>query len=300
MEIDPMNIQAMIDPALAEVAHIDVKKLDESVAMFTAWGVRLISAAVIVIAGWMAGNWIQDLFQNIKKLDETLKSFLGGSAKYLVFAIAIITVLGQFGVQTASLLAVLGAAGLAIGLALQGTLSNVAAGVMILILRPFNVGDYIEFGTDGGTVKSLGLFATEMARVDNVYVFAPNSTIWNSNIYNFSRNKQRRQDIVVGISYHDDINKAFKVIEKVLESEKRLINTADKKSEVMVGAMGDFSVNIIIRVWSSTQDFLTVKWDLTKAIKEAFDKEGITIPFPTRTIEHVTIDEKPQKKKRRA
>lgn len=255
------------------------------------WGLRLLGAALIVGAGWTIGNWIGNRIVGIERLDATLRSFLGGFAKYTIFIVSIITVIGLFGIPMASLLAVMGAAGLAIGLALQGTLSNVAAGVMILILRPFNVGDYITFGSNGGTVKTLGLFGTELATPDNVYIFAPNSTIWGSDIYNYSRNGERRQDLNVGISYNDDIGKAIAVIQKVLGAEGRLLKDGDKAPQVLTSNMGDFSVDLIVRFWSASSDFWDLKWDLTKAIKEALDKEGITIPFPTRTVEVIGGDD---------
>ncbi len=246
-------------------------------------GLRVLSAALVMVAGWMGGNWVSRRIAGVKKLDATLAGFLGGLARYVILAIAFVTVLGQFGVQTASLLALLGGAALAIGLALQGTLSNVAAGTMMLILRPFKVGDYITFGSTGGTVKSLGLFGTELATPDNVYIFAPNSRIWGNEISNFSRNGQRRQDVKVGISYDDDINKAFKTIDKVLAKDERILKEPDdRKPQIMVEGMGDFSININVRFWTQSSDFWATKWDVNKAIKEAFDKDGITIPFPTR------------------
>ncbi|MEZ5814526.1 MAG: mechanosensitive ion channel [Alphaproteobacteria bacterium] len=264
---------------------MDIGTETEFVTLITYWGIRLLTAAAIMIAGWVIGKWTGQRVKNIKKLDDTLKTFLGGLTKYAILAIAFVAVLGQLGVQTASLLAVLGAAGLAIGLALQGTLSNVAAGVMLLILRPFNVGDYIETGNIKGTVKALSLFGTEFATVDNVHIFAPNSQIWNAEIFNFSRNKQRRIDLVNGISYGDDIDKALKTIEKTVSKDKRLISTKGKEPLYFVGALGDSSVNITARFWVDNSDYWAVKWDLTKAVKEALDKDGITIPFPTRTLE---------------
>ncbi len=186
------------------------------------WGMRVISALAILIAGWVIGGFVSKRIKKLDRLDKTIASFLGGFVKYAIMAVSLVAVLGQFGVQTASLLAVLGAAGLAIGLALQGTLSNVAAGTMMLILRPFKVGDYIEFGSVGGTVAALGLFSTELNTPDNKYVFAPNSKIWVTKITNYSRNKQRRQDFKIGVSYGDDLNKAFKTIEKVLKKENVL------------------------------------------------------------------------------
>ena len=155
-----------------------ITMVQDNFPFYLEMGMRVLSAALIMIAGWIIGNWVSNRIRGFKKLDETLGSFLGGLAKYVILAVAFITVLGQFGVETASLLAVLGGAALAIGLALQGTLSNVAAGTMMLILRPFKVGDFITFGGTSGTVKSLGLFGTELATADNVYIFAPNSQIW--------------------------------------------------------------------------------------------------------------------------
>lgn len=260
--------------------------LNQYIELGIIWGMRVISALAILIAGWVIGGWVSKRIDKIPNLDGTLSSFLGGLAKYLIFTVSFIAVLGQFGVQTASLLAVLGAAGLAIGLALQGTLSNIAAGTMLLILRPFNVGDYIEFGNSAGTVQTLGLFGTELNTLDNRYIFAPNSAIWGSEIINFTRNPERRQDIPVGISYDDDINKAIKVLEDVLELEPRLIRSEGKEPLIKVVSMGDFSINLIIRLWTKREDFLNVQWDLTKAIKEALDENGITIPFPTQVAIH--------------
>lgn len=246
---------------------------------------NVITAALVMFAGYFIGNKANQAIHKIKKLDGTLKSFLGGAAKYAILALALVMVLQQFGVQTASLLAVLGAAGLAIGLALQGTLSNVAAGVMLLVLRPFNVGDTINTGSITGTVKSLSLFATELATLDNLYIFVPNSQLWNTHIQNFSRNKLRRQDLVFGISYNDDINKAFKTIEKVISKDDRILkDKEDKEPQVMVTNLGASSVDITLRIWSASSDFFALKVETTKKVKEALDKDGITIPFPTTTI----------------
>lgn len=269
---------------------------------FISVATNVVIAAGVLIAGWMIGNQVSRVIHNIKRLDTTLQSFLGGLAKYAIFALSIVITLQQFGVQTASLIAVIGAAGLAIGLALQGTLSNVAAGVMLLILRPFNVGDFISVGGTMGTVKSLGLFVTELAAPDNVYVFLPNSQLWNKDIQNFSRNPVRRQDIVVGISYEDDINKAFKTIEKVLSKDERILTEEGKAPQIMVTGLGDSSVNITARIWSASGDFWMLKVETTKAIKEALDKANISIPFPCRTVYTVppANEDKASKEKKKA
>ncbi|MGB0719598.1 MAG: mechanosensitive ion channel family protein [Bdellovibrionales bacterium] len=268
-----------------DLSALNIENNSEIIALITFWGMRVLTALAILIAGWVIGNWLGDRVKAIKKLDNTLKSFLGGLLRYAILAIAFVAVLGQLGVQTASLLAVLGAAGLAIGLALQGTLSNVAAGVMLLVLRPFNVGDYIETGNIKGTVKSLSLFATELSTPDNVHIFAPNSKIWNAEIFNFNHNRQRRFDLVNGISYGDDINKAIKTIETAISKDNRLIQTDGKQPICFVSSLGDSSVNITARYWVEVPDYWAVRWDLTKATKEALDKAGITIPFPTRTLD---------------
>lgn len=270
-----------MEEVVSNVSNVDVNGM---VDLVTVWGMRVVSAVAVLVAGVIAGKWASKAIHKIKALDETLRSFLGGLAKYAIFAIAVVTILAQFGVQTASLITVLGAAGLAIGLALQGTLSNVAAGVMLLILRPFHVGDYITFGGTSGTVKTLSLFGTELATADNVYIYAPNSTIWNSEIQNFSRNAHRRQDIIVGISYDDDINHTISTLHKILKKDKRVLTTKGKEPKIMVTEMGDFAVNITMRIWSARGDFLALKCDLQKQVKEVFDKEGISIPFPTSLV----------------
>ena len=258
------------------------------IELITIWLFRVISAILILVAGYAIGQWLNTTIKKINKLDETLRSFLGGLAKYAVLAIAIITVLSQFGVQTASLIAVLGAAGLAIGLALQGTLSNVAAGVMLLIIRPFNVGDYITVGNVGGTVKSLSLFGTELATPDNVYIFAPNGQIWNQEIHNYSRNTERRMDITVSISYRDDIDKAMNVLMDTLNKDERVLKTEGSEPQVMVGELGNSSVDLIVRFWCGNADYWNLKWDLTKAIKKVLDQNNITIPFPTQSLEIIS------------
>mgnify|MGYP005840658915 CR=1 FL=1 len=250
------------------------------------WGMRVISALLILIAGWIIGQVAQKKIAGFEKMDATLTRFLGGFSKYAILSVAIVAVLGQFGIQTASFIAVLGAAGLAIGLALQGTLSNVAAGMMLLLLRPFKVGDYITYGSDGGTVESLNLFGTELATPDNVYIFAPNSTIWNSTIKNYSRHKTRRHDFIVGISYSDPIDKAFKIIDTVISKDERVLkDDSDKAPQIMVDEMAQSAIHIRIRLWCKSEDYWPLKWDMTKAFKEALDEAGLTIPYPTRTVE---------------
>ena len=225
------------------------------------WGVRAIVAILILVLGYAIGNWIDRRVNRLHRLDSTLKNFLGGFFKYTIIFMSVITVIGLFGIPMASLLAVLGAAGLAIGLALQGTLSNVASGVMLLILRPFNVGDYIEFGSQSGTVKSLSLFGTELAKADNVYLFAPNSKIWGNEIVNYSRNMQRRQDIVVGIDYNDDVNKAISILNTILNSDERVLQDDGKQPQVVADKLNDFTIDLIARFWSQNSDYWQLRWE---------------------------------------
>jgi small conductance mechanosensitive channel len=283
-------------PLDQESVNSTITYIQDNMPIYLNMGLNVVSAALILIAGWIIGNWASKKINNISSLDKTLSTFLGGFSKYAILAVAVVAVLGQFGVETASLLAVLGAAGLAIGLALQGTLSNVAAGTMLLILRPFKVGDYITFGSDGGTVKSLGLFGTEFSTGDNIYIFVPNSHLWNAKIYNYSKHKERRHDITIGISYNDDIDKAIKTLETILKKEKRIITSKGKEPMIMVDSLADFSINLKLRCWCKSDDFWSVKWDLNKSIKESLEKEGITIPFPTRTIEIIDNNKKGSKK----
>lgn len=275
----PKEIPALVAAHKEEIA--------ENLHVYVGWGLDLVSAVLILVAGWVIGNWLDRRVRAVKRLDETLTGFIGGFARYTVLIIALITILGQFGVQTASLLAILGAAGLALGLALQGTLSNVAAGVMLLVLRPFKVGDYISAGATAGTVKTLGLFGTEMSTLDNVYIFVPNGQLWGAAIWNYARNPHRRQDIVVGIGYGDDIGKAVSLVRSVLTAESRVLqDVPDKMPEVATESLGDFSVNLVIRFWSKKEDYQPLRWEITRAVKEAFDRNGITIPFPTQISIH--------------
>ena len=266
-----------------------LKDISAYEGMFTelaiTWGVRVLAAIAILIIGWAVGNWINRRFERLHRFDNTLKNFLGGMFKYTIIAVSVITVIGLFGIPMASLLAVMGAAGLAIGLALQGTLSNVASGVMLLILRPFNVGDYIEFGTQGGTVKSLSLFGTELAKADNVYLFAPNSKIWGSEIVNYSRNIDRRQDIVVGIDYNDDVDKAMDIIGKILASDERILqNTDGRKPQVVTDKLNDFTIDVIARFWSLNSDYWQLRWDINKRIKKELEAAGISLTLVPRQM----------------
>jgi small conductance mechanosensitive channel len=254
--------------------------------LFVEHGLNIVGAVLILILGfWIAARarafTVKALDRPLNS-DEMLKGFFGSIVRYLVIIATVLAVLGQFGVETTSLIAVLGAASLAIGLALQGTLSNVAAGVMLLVFRPFRVGQFVELNGMSGTVKDLTLFSTELATGDNIQIILPNSSVWGSPLKNYSAHPTRRVDMVYGIAYDADIDKAMSIIKAAIAADDRCHKAPEPL--VVVGNLGDSSVDITTRVWCSSADYWGVKFDLTKKIKEAFDAEGVDIPFPTRTV----------------
>jgi len=260
--------------------------MDTIERIITAYGLSVVGGIAILIAGWIVANTVSRTIRRVmgrrETIDPLLTGFVASLVKYLILAVTIVAVLSQFGVQTASMIAVLGAAGLAIGLALQGTLSHLAAGVMIMIFRPFRQGHYIEVAGVGGTVKDVTLFTTELATPDNVQIIVPNGKVWGDVVRNFSFHDTRRVDFALGIGYGDDIDKAIKTVQGAIAKEKRA--HTEPEPLIVVGALADSSVNLTIRVWCDGGDYWGVKFDLTKAFKEALDKAGISIPFPQRDV----------------
>ncbi len=261
----------------------------QGIALLTTYGMNMLGGILILLVGRMVANWVEKRvdrwLSSTGKVDETLRPFLRSVAKYFVLIVTVLAVLAQFGIETTSLIAVFGAAGLAIGLALQGTLSNIAAGVMLLIFRPFKVGEFVEVAGIAGTVKSITLFVTELATPDNVQILAPNSQVWGTIVKNFSYHPTRRVDLVMGIDYGDDIDKAMQAIHTVVKADERVL--ADPAPQIVVGNLGESSVDLIVRVWSQAGDYWPLKFHLTKTLKERFDEEGISIPFPQRTVHMV-------------
>ena len=259
---------------------------DQVVAIFVEYGLDVVGAVAILIVGWLASKWVHRMVRRTldrsNKVDAMLTGFFASLAKYLVLILTVVMVLSQFGVQTASLIAVLGAAGLAIGLALQGTLSNVAAGVMILIFRPFKIGDYVETGGKAGTVKAVTLFITELVTPDNVQIILPNGQVWGSSVVNYSFHDTRRVDLALGIGYDDDIGSAVEAVKATIAADARVLK--DPEPMVAVSELADSSVNLVIRVWCQAADYWDLKFDLTRALKEKMDSAGISIPYPQRTV----------------
>lgn len=253
-------------------------------------GINLVSALLLIIIGWMAAGWANRAIRRglgrFRDMDRTLIGVFAGMARYFILITVLIMVLARFGVQTASILAALGAIGLAVGLALQGTLANIASGVMLLLLRPFRVGDYVNANGHEGTVEEVSLFTTEMTTFDGIYQSVPNSAIWGGRVVNFSRNPVRRHDIVIGISYGDDIDRAQAALLEVLQADDRVLPGDENVAapQVLVRELADSSVNLGLRFWTSGDDYWPANFELRKAAKQALDRAGITIPFPQRDV----------------
>ena len=250
------------------------------------YGVEVLGAVAILVAGIFVAGWarrsVLRVLNREAKVDETLKPVIASLVRYAILVFVLIAVLAQFGVQTTSIIALLGAAGLAIGLALQGTMQNIAAGIMLLFLRPFRVGDYIDAEGLAGTVEEIRLFTTLLRTYQGIYLEAPNAQLWNRAILNYSRVEARRLDIVVGISYSDDIDKALAALLELMTSDSRV--NAEPEAQVMVKELGDSSVNINLRCWADPGDYWSLLFDLNKSVKQRLDAEGISIPFPQRDV----------------
>lgn len=241
--------------------------------------------AVLVIGMLVASlvsRGVERALTRSPRLDATVANFLSSVVKYALWALVLVTVLGQFGVETTSILAALGGLALAVGLALQGTLSNVASGVMILVQRPFKVGEAISAGSVSGTVQQIGLFTTELKQFDGLFVMVPNSELWNQAIVNFHRHPVRRFELIVGIAYGDSMEQAREELLALAAADERVLD--DPAPVAFVNSLDDSSVGIGMRVWCATGDYLALTWDLTEAAKARFDDAGISIPFPQREI----------------
>ncbi|WP_407331362.1 small-conductance mechanosensitive channel MscS [Enterovibrio sp. 27052020O] len=271
---------------------------NEALSWFTAnqdlllqYAVNVISALVILIIG----NWVVKKIAGAvakvmrkKELDNAVVEFVHTFIRYLLFIIVLIAALGKLGVQTASVVAVIGAAGLAVGLALQGSLSNFAAGVLIVAFRPFKSGDYVEIGGVAGSVDSIQIFSTVLKTPDNKMIVVPNGGVISSPITNYSRHDTRRIDFVIGVSYKADLKQTKDVLTRILAAEPRLL--AEPQPTIGVVALADSSVNFVVRPWVRTADYWAVYFDLLQAIKEGLDEEGIEIPFPQMDV-HVQKSE---------
>jgi len=255
------------------------------VQAISSWGLQVLGAIVLLVVGWTVARWIRRLARRgleRSRTDPVLVGFLSGLTYYGVLVFVGVAVLGLFGIQTTSFVAVLGAAGFAVGLAFQGTLGNFASGVMLLIFRPFTVGDVVETGGTSGAVRELGLFTTRLDTPDNVRVLVPNSAIFGSVIKNFTANDTRRIDLEVGVDYGDDVATAMAACEELLAGEERVL--AEPEPVVAVSALGDSAVVLMVRPWCRTEDYWPLRRDLTRRLKAALEEAGCSLPFPQRDV----------------
>jgi len=258
---------------------------DQLVTFATTYGLKVIGALLILLVGRIVagiGKGVVRKMLNKANTDPSVTSFVSSLVYTLIIVFAVLAALAKFGVETASFVAVLGAVGFAVGFALQGSLANFAAGVLILVLRPYKVGDYIEGGGVAGSVKAIKLFTTVLATPDNIKIMAPNGKIFGDVIKNITAYDTRRLDIGVGISYDSPIQKAHDVFLELIKADERIL--PDPAPAVMVGELGDSSVNLIGRFWVKKENYWPVKFDMTRGVKEAYDENGIEIPFPQRVV----------------
>ncbi len=251
---------------------------------------NVLAALAILFIGFLVGGWVRRRLVGLggkhAHLDITLFNFLGNVARYVVVGFAFLFVLNTFGVQTTSVVAVIGAAGLAIGLALQGTLSNVAAGVMIVFFRPIKIGDFVEVNGQMGTVKEITLNYTELAAISNVQIIIPNSQVWGNTIVNYSTYDTRRAEWVFGVGYGADLKTAEETIRNTIMADPRA--KAEPEPFIQVNNLGDSSVDFLVRVWCDSADYFPFQADMKRQVKEALDAADVPIPFPTRTIVNVS------------
>jgi small conductance mechanosensitive channel len=244
----------------------------------------------LILGFWLSGraaSFIRSQTAKLKRVDPTLTPILASIARYAGLILTFVVALGQFGIQTTSIIAVLGAAGLAIGLALQGTLSNVAAGIMLLLLRPFGVGDWIEANGISGTVQEIGLFSTQIDTFENVYISVPNSSIWSSIIINHSRHKVRRMDIDIGIAYEANLDDAEKAL-MTLCADKRVHK--EPAPQFLVVSYGDSAITVRLRLYADYSQYFQLNWDLNRRLKETLEAHNIEIPFPQLVISKKSDD----------
>ncbi|MEZ8825643.1 small-conductance mechanosensitive channel MscS [Vibrio amylolyticus] len=277
-------------PLVDGIAHAETWITNNS-DLFVQYGVNILSALLILFIGNIIVKAVANSVANVlkkKKMDKAVVEFIHGLVRYLLFVIVLIAALGRLGVQTASVVAVIGAAGLAVGLALQGSLSNFAAGVLIVAFRPFKSGDYVEIGGVAGSVDSIQIFQTILTTPDNKMVVVPNGAVIGSPITNYSRHDTRRIDFVIGVSYNADLRETEKVIRETLEADSRILK--DPGIQVGVSALADSSVNFVVRPWCKTSEYWDVYFDSLKAIKIALDENNIEIPFPQMDVHLNKVD----------
>ena len=278
---------------------MDLSTIDQELLLTYAieYGTALIGAIFIFIIGRVVARTLTKLLRkglSHADVDETLVRFAGNLAYGLLMTMVIIAAISQLGVETTSLAAIIAAAGLAVGMALQGSLGNLAAGVMIILFRPFKLGDFVEIAGTAGVVNDISIFTTTLKTPDNKTIIIPNSGATGGNIINYSTESTRRVDMVFGIGYDDDIKKAKETLTRLLEADSRVLKTPEY--QVAVSELADSSVNFVVRPWVNASDYWAFKFDYTEAVKETFDKEGISIPFPQQDVHMHSVVSAEEKK----
>lgn len=267
--------------------------VDLIIGYLSVYGLKVLAAlAIFFIGKWVvrrATNILKSLMKKAK-IEKTLVDFLGNILYVLGLAFIVIASLSQLGVETTSLAAIIAAAGLAIGLAMQDSLSNLAAGVMLIFFKPFKAGDYIEAAGTAGTVKTISIFTTTLTTADNCTIIVPNGNIISGNIQNYSAQKTRRIDLVIGVGYSDDLKLVRKTLENIVSKDKRVLK--DPAPVIAVSELADSSVNFVLRPWVKTSDYWATRFDLLESIKTTFDEKGISIPFPQREVHVLSNDNK--------
>lgn len=260
-------------------------KLTEILAVY---GLNVLGAIATLLIGWMLAKIVRSTLKKVMtraRLDETLISFSSTLVYVGLIMFVVVSALGKLGMNTGSLIAVVGAAGLAVGLALQGSMANFAAGVLMVIFKPFKLGDFIEAGGVAGIVFEIGIFNTIVQTVDNKKIIVPNGAVTGGTITNYSANDTRRIDLVVGVSYQDDLDRVRKVLQQILADEPRIL--PEPEATIAVLELADSSIDFAFRPWVNTADYWPVYFNLNEQIKKRFDAEGISIPFPQRDVHMV-------------
>lgn len=261
-------------------------------ALLLSYAVNIVAALAIIIVGLIIARMISNAVNRLmisRKIDATVADFLSALVRYGIIAFTLIAALGRVCVQTASVIAVLGAAGLAVGLALQGSLSNLAAGVLLVMFRPFRAGEYVDLGGVAGTVLSVQIFSTTMRTADGKIIVIPNGKIIAGNIINFSREPARRNEFIIGVAYDSDIDQVKQILTDIIQSEDRILK--DREMTVRLNELGASSINFVVRVWSNSGDLQNVYWDVLERIKREFDAAGISFPYPQMDVNFKRVKE---------
>lgn len=256
------------------------------------FGINLAIAIAIFYVGKMVVGLVVRAMRKVmrrQEVDKTLETFVCNLVRMVLLVVVVIAAIGQLGIETTSFIAIFGAAGLAVGLALQGSLSNFASGVLIVLFRPYRVGDFVEAAGISGVVEQVQILTTVLKTGDNKQIIVPNGQIMDSIITNYSTNETRRVDMVVGVSYEDDLDKVRDTIKELVAAEDRILD--EPACTIAVSALADSSVNFVVRPWVKTTDYWGVMFDLTEAIKKRFDQEGISFPFPQQDVHLHTVKE---------